>query len=75
MALLDELLGEESHEETVVPRAVSAALVTTHDADRTKADVAVGADGRHVVGRGIDDQAVKTLVDEKMLGERSKPRR
>ena len=45
--------------------SVRVALVAAHDADRAESDLLVGADGRDVIGGGIDRDAVMAaVVDE-----------
>ena len=51
---LDELVGEEVHQQVVVPRVVGAALVLAHDADGPEADLAVRADGGRIASAAVD---------------------
>src|SRR4051794_15905086 len=53
-----ELVGEQIHQQAVVPGPVEVALVLAHDADRPKADACVGPDRPLVVRRGVDRQTV-----------------
>ena len=65
-----QLVGEEVHEQAVVPRAVGAALVAAQHADLTEAELAVGADRPLVVDGRVDREAVVVaLVDQPAGGE------
>ena len=61
----DELVGEQVHQQPVVPRAVAPAFVPPHRPDRSEPDGGVGPDRPLVRGGGIDRQAVvATPLDE-----------
>jgi hypothetical protein len=64
-ATLQKLVGEQVHEQPVVPAAVGGALVAAQDADRLEAELRVRPDRALVVGGGVDRQAmVAALLDQ-----------
>src|SRR5918998_3933417 len=64
-----QLLAEHVHQEPVVPGAVGAALVTTHDPDPAESDLLVGPDRRRVVGRRVYGQPVVAAPLEEVARE------
>ena len=68
---LAELLGEEVHEQTVMPPGpVGVALVAAQDPDRAEAHRRIATDDRLVVGRRVDHQPVVALVVHQLAGQR-----
>jgi hypothetical protein len=69
LSWLREVLGEEVHEEGVVPVAVGSPFVLAHSADRLEADLGVAADRCGVVGGGVDADAMVIAHTEQVIGE------
>src|SRR5207248_10668435 len=67
---IPELLGEEVHEQDVVPGAVGAAFGAALDADGAEADLGVRTDRGGVVGGGIDREAVVAVVVDQVPRQR-----
>ena len=60
-----DVVGEQIHEQPVVPGAIAAALVLAHHADGLEADLLVAADRAGVARRGVDGHpVVAAVVDE-----------
>src|SRR3954449_9092613 len=57
-----EVLGEQVHQEAVVPAAVAAAFVLAQAADGTEADLLIRPDRAVVVGGRVDREAVMTAL-------------
>src|SRR5918997_2206734 len=64
-----ELFLEHVHEQPVVPDAVGAALVPTHDPHLAEAHPFVSADRCRVVGRRVDREAMVAAPLEEIAGE------
>src|ERR1700731_4297117 len=65
---IPKLLGEQVHEEGVVPRALGAPFAAAPDAHRTESHLRVAADGGPVVGSRIDLEAVMAVVPDEVTG-------
>ena len=66
-----EIFGQGIHQESVVPADPRCVvLVASHDPDRVKADLRVAADGRLVVGGGIDHQPMMATIRDQVAGQR-----
>lgn len=64
-----QLVGEQIHQEAVVPRAVVAPLVAAHHAHRLEARLGVAPDGGRVVGRWVDHQAMVPPLFQQIAAE------
>ena len=64
-----ELAGQQLHQQCVGPGAVGHALVGTHHSDRAEPDLAIGRDGRTVVGGRVDGQPVMAPTVDEVPGE------
>ena len=62
-------VGEQLHQQPVVPRAVGGSLVLPHDADAHEPDRLVAADRPLVGGRRVDRQAMVAAVLDQMAHE------
>jgi hypothetical protein len=69
--LADEFLGEEIHEQAIMEGAIRAELVASHHTDRPEADLLVRADGRDVVGSGVDYEPVVAQIIDEVAGQRT----
>src|SRR5712671_774899 len=67
--LADQLLGEQVHEQPVVPHAVEASFVVSHHPYWSESDLCVAGDRGCVVGRRIDDQPVVAVVVNEVAGQ------
>src|SRR5438132_7682229 len=65
-----ELLGEQVHEQDVVPGPVGAAFGAALDSHGPEADLRVRTDGGGVVGGGIDRQPVVAVVVDQVPRQR-----
>src|SRR5215212_7786910 len=59
---LQKLVGEQVHQQPVVPAAVGGALIAAQDADRLEPELRVRPDRALVVGGGVDRQTVVAVL-------------
>src|SRR5260370_10922625 len=62
----DQLVRQQVHQEPVVPRAIQAAFVVAHDADRAEAHLRIAPNRGRVVRREVDHEAMVAAVSDEL---------
>ena len=67
----DQLIRQQVHQEPVVPRAIEAAFVVAHDADRAEAHLRIAPNRGRVVRRRVDYEAMVPAVSDEVARQRA----